>query len=558
MKLTAALTLTAAALWAGGSHAQGTPPRALSVWGDFLAGHHAEAIGDGRRALDYYAAATRKGLEASPDLYSRIYILNLTEGRLDAALVALDKVEQAEGRAPLANLTRAVRALRDGDFDRAAELLDGDEGGIARIVGPVLSAWTRVGQGDVDGALEGLQGATDGETDPAPLNALHTALIAQLAGKVDVADAGFIKLRDTATLSVRTAELLGAYLERRGKPDEARAVYGALGDGAERAILLDALEARLKSGSLPAIDVDTAQDGAAEALYGVASALLAQNAWESAMALAHLSDELRPGFPPSALVAAGALEQNQRYEDANAIYAQVPDASPFSWMAQLHLANNADRLGDTAQAEKLLEKMARQRPELARPLIELGDVLRRHEDFAAAARAYSRALERIDAVQDIHWVVFYSRGIAYEQTKQWPKAEADFLRALELSPEQPLVLNYLGYSWIDQGLNLDKALKMIEKAVEQRPRDGYIVDSLGWGLYRTGDFQGAVKHLERAVMLRPADPIINDHLGDALWQVGRVREARFQWERALALEPDADLAKTLQGKLKSGLAAAKP
>lgn len=558
LKITAALTLTAAALWAGGSPAQGTPPRALSVWGDFLAGHHAEAIGDGRRALDYYAAATRKGLEAAPDLYSRIYILNLTEGRLDAALAALDKVEQVEGRAPLANLTRAVRALRDGDFDRAAELLDGDEGGISRIVGPVLGAWVRVGQGDVDGALAGLQRATENETDPAPLHALHTALIAQLAGKLDIADAGFTKLRDTASLSVRTAELMGAYLERRGKPDAARAVYGALGDGAERAILIGALDARLASGALPAIDVATARDGAAEALYGVASALLAQNAWESAMALAHLSLELRPGFAPSALVAAGALEQNQRYEDANAIYAQVPEDSPFSWMAQLHLASNADRLGDSARAEKLLEKMATQRPGLARPLIELGDVLRRHEDFAAAARAYSRALERIEEVLDIHWVVFYSRGIAYEQTKQWPKAEADFLRALELSPEQPLVLNYLGYSWIDQGLNLDKALKMIEKAVEQRPRDGYIVDSLGWGLYRTGDFSGAVKHLERAVMLRPADPIINDHLGDALWQVGRVREARFQWERALALEPDAELATALQDKLKSGLAAAKP
>ena len=148
-------------------------------------------------------------------------------------------------------------------------------------------------------------------------------------------------------------------------------------------------------------------------------------------------------------------------------------------------------------------------------------------------------------VEDRHWRLFYVRGIAFERLGEWPKAEADFLRALELEPDQPLVLNYLGYTWVEQGRNLDEARTMIEKAVELRPDDGYIVDSLGWVAYRLGDFEEAVRQLELAVELVPGDPIINDHLGDAYWQVGRLNEARFPvaarsypWAGGRARRPD--------------------
>src|SRR5213078_2154909 len=145
------------------------------------------------------------------------------------------------------------------------------------------------------------------------------------------------------------------------------------------------------------------------------------------------------------------------------------------------------------------------------------------------------------------------RGICNERSKQWASAEGDFKRALELSPEQAHVLNYLGYSWIDQGVNLDEGMRMIRRAVEQRPDDGYIVDSLGWAYYRIHNYDEAVKQLERAVELKPEDPTINDHLGDAYWRVGRVLEARFQWSHARDLKPESeDLAK-IESKLKSGL-----
>ena len=170
-----------------------------------------------------------------------------------------------------------------------------------------------------------------------------------------------------------------------------------------------------------------------------------------------------------------------------------------------------------------------------------------------AVKAYDEAVKRIGALERRHWSLLYTRGIALERSKQWPRAEADFLAALEFEPEQPYVLNYLGYSWVDQGINLERAQKMIERAVELRPNDGYVVDSLGWVLYRLGKFAGAVRELERAVELRPEDPIINDHLGDAYWRVGRRQEARFQWRRSLSLEPEDDLLAVLRDKIKAGL-----
>src|SRR5690606_33991930 len=145
-----------------------------------------------------------------------------------------------------------------------------------------------------------------------------------------------------------------------------------------------------------------------------------------------------------------------------------------------------------------------------------------------------------DEPQPHQWTLFYFRGIAYERAKQWDKAEADLLQALALFPEQPHVLNYLGYSWVDQGMHLDEAMDMIARAVELRPNDGYIVDSLGWAHYRLGNYEEAVRELERAVELRPEDPVINDHLGDAYWKVGRRLEARFQWAHARDLDPEPD------------------
>jgi len=537
---------------ANGSGGSNEAPGAV---GQYLAGRHAEQVGQSLTALQYYGAAARENDLSTASLQKRIYILALTEGRIDEALIALNKIESAGAQAPFANLVRAVQALKLNDFARVDDILKTETKGLMRLLSPVLKAWAKAGQNDRPGALKALAVLKE-KAAPGPLHNLHAALIEDALGDPDKAEQYFLSVIAQAGMSTRITQLLGAHYERLGQYDKAEKLYTALAAKGEGAAMLALSQARRNA--TPPVRQETfrAQDGAAEALYNIASVLQAQSGDNRVQVLAYLSLYLRPNAEPTQIVVAAALDFKKRYRDANALYAKIAPGSALSWGARMNMASNLDRIGQTDDALKMLAALAKERPDSETPLTQMGDILRRHDRFKEATVAYTQALARIKTIGVRHWTIFYARGIAYEQTQRWPLAEADFLKALELSPQQPLTLNYLGYSWVDQGINLDRALDMIAKAVQLRPRDGYIVDSLGWGLYRMGQFEDAVKKLERAVMLRPADPVINDHLGDALWQVGRTREARFQWERAKNLNPDDALKKSLDNKLKNGLDAA--
>ena len=183
----------------------------------------------------------------------------------------------------------------------------------------------------------------------------------------------------------------------------------------------------------------------------------------------------------------------------------------------------------------------------------MGSLQRSAKKFEDAAASYDKAIELVGTPDRSNWTLFYFRGICFERAKQWPKAEADFKKALELFPDQPLVLNYLGYSWVDQGVNLDEAFKMLRRAVDLRPSDGYIVDSLGWAHYKLGHYQEAAEELEKAIDLKPADPVVNDHLGDAYWRVNRRIEAHFQWNHARDMRPEPEDLPNILKKIEFGL-----
>jgi Flp pilus assembly protein TadD len=261
---------------------------------------------------------------------------------------------------------------------------------------------------------------------------------------------------------------------------------------------------------------------------------------------------VRPDSAELRLIVADLLEDAGRYADANTVYAEIEPGSPLAPAAELATARNLERLDRFDEAVRLLEGLATKRAGDPEPLSELGDMLRKRERFEDAVKAYDRAFARIATLKPYHWRLLYARGIALERAKVWERAEADFLQALAFEPDQPFVLNYLGYSWVEQGRNLAQAEQMIRKAVALRPNDGYIVDSLGWVLYRLERYPEAVVALERAVELKPEDPVMNDHLGDAYWAVGRQREARFQWRTALALSPEPELKSALEDKLARG------
>jgi tetratricopeptide (TPR) repeat protein len=245
------------------------------------------------------------------------------------------------------------------------------------------------------------------------------------------------------------------------------------------------------------------------------------------------------------------------------VYRQIPESSPARPSADIQIGFGLEQLGKSEEAVKHLEATVAKRPDDVEVIIALGNVLRARKRYSEAAEIYTRAIGRIAVPDRTSWTVFYFRGTAYERAKEWPKAEADLKKALEFVPEtQPngrsQVLNYLGYSWVDMGINIDEAFKLLQRAIDLNPRDGMIIDSLGWAYYRLGRYDDAVRELEKAIELKPGDPTINDHLGDAYWKVGRRLEARFQWQHAKDSSPEPEDLEKITAKLEKGLEEEKP
>jgi tetratricopeptide (TPR) repeat protein len=298
--------------------------------------------------------------------------------------------------------------------------------------------------------------------------------------------------------------------------------------------------------------VANATDGIAESYFTFAALLQAQDANDFSLVMLRLALDMRPDFAAARLLAADILENQHHPHMALNMLNQVPATDPLIAAVRLRRVALTDRLGHADEAMHDLERMAQDYPDSPLPDEQRGDLLRLKQRFPDAVLAYDRAIERISHQQASDWILFYDRGIAEERAHAWPKAEADLHHALELSPDQPFVLNYLGYSWADKGRHLSEARKMIESAAERRPNDGAITDSLGWVMFRQGDAKDAVKTLEHAVELEPEDSTINGHLGDAYWADGRKIEAEYQWRRALTLNPDPSDAAKLEAKLNTG------
>jgi len=266
-----------------------------------------------------------------------------------------------------------------------------------------------------------------------------------------------------------------------------------------------------------------------------------------------LAVELKPDFDFAWLMIAGLQEQFGQIPKAVAALNKIGPTSPLYWQARLRAAS-LDAQGDRLEpALRRLRGLVAERPERLDAALSLADLLRTKERFADAVSAYDTAIQRIKTPDERYWPVYFGRGIVLERVKQWGRAEADMKKALQLAPEQPYVLNYLGYSWIDQGKNLDEGMKMLKRATELRPDDGAITDSVGWAYYRLGQFDTAVTWLERASEQKGDDSTVVEHLGDAYWHVGRFREARFEWRRALSQNPDKDRLPVIQDKLANGL-----
>jgi len=357
-----------------------------------------------------------------------------------------------------------------------------------------------------------------------------------------------IKLKPDGVFSQQMRRAVREFQERNGLPVDgmvgmktAEKLNAAIGGGTVA-----------HKGELPRL-IASADEGAAEALYGLGASLGRRGGEDLGLVYLQLALYLQPDHPLALLSLADLYESLKKPELAIKAYERIPQTSPLHRNAAIQMATDLDALDRADEAEKHLIALVKEFPEDQEAIMALGNVQRGHKKFAECAHTYSKGVKALGTPEKANWVLFYFRGICYERSKQWPQSEADLKKALELFPDQPQVLNYLGYSWIDQGVHLDDGMAMIKKAVQQRPDDGYIVDSLGWAYFKLGNYDEATKQLERAIELKPEDPTINDHLGDAYWRIGRTLEARFQWAHARDLKADPEDLPKILDKLKNGL-----
>ncbi len=516
------------------------PRVAPGASGAFLQGRFAL----GSAELPDAADAFLRALAADPDnteLRQQAFLASVMAGRPEAITLA-----QGLPDSPAALLVLAGQDVAAGRWAAAESKFGKLPGQDAnQVLRPLLVAWARQGAGRTDDAVAELRPF---EENPQyrGLFALHTALIDDLAGRQ--ADAGReygVAEANSGGLNLRLGTILASWQARTGHEAEARRIIQAMvGSASGLAIAEPALQLDASH-----VQVGSAADGIAETYLALAATLQRQNASEFSLLLLHLALQLRPEFTAARLLMSDLQLDSRQFGLASATLAAVPASDSLIAIVRLRQANIVERQGRIDDAASMLEEIAVTYPQRPEPFAMLAEMQRAAGHFAQAAATYGRAIERLPNPGPNDWVMFYQQGTAYERAHQWPQAEADFLHALELSPDQPAVLNYLGYSWAEQGRNLSRARQMLERAVELRPDDGAIVDSLGWVLLRQGDTAGAARWLERAVELEPEDWSINAHLGDAYWEAGRHAEAQTQWRRALILHPEPEDAEKLRAKL---------
>lgn len=507
---------------------------------DFLVGHFAELQSDAAVAANAFGQALVVRPN-DPELLQQAFVASLLDGRSGAVPLARQLPNNQVARLLLVN--HDVRTGRWTDAQTRLHALPRQ--GLTQLLQPLMLAWSQAGAGQTDAALATLQPLIDGQRFRGVF-ALHAGMIADLANR-PAAAANFYRIANAEMpdINLRLAQILASWQVRSGHPAAAARTISDFADNApDMRIALPRLLAT--AGARP---VTNPADGIAEAYLALAAALRGQNSSDLAMIMLRLALDMRPDYTAARLVGAEILAAGQHDQEALRMLADVPDRDPLSPVVRMRRAELTAQLGRAADALQQLDRVASEFPESPLPAIEQGDIYSGKREYRQAAAAYSRAIDRMHTVQRNDWPVFYQRGIAYDQAHDWPRAEADFRRALSLVPSQPSVLNYLAYTWANKDEHLAEARQMLQKAAAGRPDDGAIIDSLGWVMLRQGEVAQAVAVLQRAVELQPEDSTINGHLGDAYAAAGRELEAQYQWRRALTLNPTPDDATKLEAKL---------
>lgn len=519
--------------------------------GPYLAAIVAGGESDYAAAAAWYARAMLRDPE-NPTLLTGAVVANISIGEIGLAAEVATRLIATGSKSQPATLALLTDAAKAGNFDAILQAIaEGQTAGV--LVDDLVTAWAELGTGRMSEALAGFDKLSETEGVQA-FGLYHKALALASAGDFEGAD---------DILSGRASGPLGVM--RRGVIAHVQ-ILSQLERNADAIALLDRtfgetqdlqiadLKRRLAAGEpIPFDVVRTASEGIAEVFFSLATAMNGEAENGFTLLYSRATTHLRPDHTESILLTAGLLELQGQFDMATAAYALIPPTDFGFHVAEIGRADATYAAGRKEASLEILQGLARSHGQLISVQVALADALRRAEKFADALKVYDTAIGMVPAPDAGDWGMFYARGICHERQNDFASAEADMRKALELQPDQPQVLNYLGYSFVDRGENLDEALSMIQRAVAAQPDSGYIIDSLAWAYFRLGRYQDALEPMEQASLLEPVDPVVTDHLGDVYWSVGRTREAEFQWARALSFEPAEKDAARIRAKLEKGL-----
>ena len=519
--------------------------------GAYLAARQADLARDYRASEQYYTRALRQDPN-NPLLMEYLVMAHMLLGQFAEASPVAERLDAQDVDSQLVNMMQIASSAHQGEYAGILQRIDQGRG-IGTLIDSLLRAWAITGQGKMSSALEAFDVVAEKQGVKA-FARYHKALALASAGDFESAAGIFDQtVQGGIRLTRRGIIAQIQVLSQLDLGDQAIAVLD-LNFGASLDPEISNLRQRLSVGeTLDFSIVRTPREGLAEVFYSIANILSADAEPDYTLLYTRIAEYLRPDHLDAVLFSANLLEQLEQFELASQNYTKIPPSSPSFHNAELGRADTLRLSGNFDAAIEVLEKLARTHTGLPIVHSTLGDTLRREEMFTGAIEAYDRAVALHGGAELAPWFILYARGISHERLGHWQESEADLRTALMLNPDQPQVMNYLGYSLVEKQVKLQEALSLIQRAMALRPESGYIVDSLGWVLFRLGHYTKAVPHMERATELMPVDPIVNDHLGDVYWSVGRRLEAEFQWNRALSFEPEEKEATRIRRKLELGL-----
>ncbi len=527
-----------------------------SLLGSYLAANFAKNENDPANATTFYRSALAFD-PGSEVLLEQAFQTEASEANWSRAVPLAEELVAKDPSNRMAHLVLGLNRFKAHDYDKAdKEFSAASDGLIGELTSALARSWNALAAGDPDRALKLLELPKQAEGAQFYLN-YHAALVADVAGKKRDAVATFERSYKQHSRILRTALAYARHAARDGDKKLATTILDGLTEGSpeDQPALVRELRDEIESGKDVPLLISNADQGMAEVFYGLGDLLTNEGGVNLGILYLQMALYVSPRHVPTLIALANAYETARRFDDAVAIYDNIGENSSQQSEIAIRKGFDLNSLDKVDESKAVLDKLAAADPKDIKPLDALGTIMRSRKRYAEAVDYYTRAIALVPNPAKRHWSLFYSRGTSYERLKNWPPAEADLKEALKLYPDQPMVLNYLGYSWVDQNHNLKEGMSLIEKAVALKPDDGYIVDSLGWAHFKLGNYADAVRFLERAVELKPEDPVLNDHLGDALWHAGREREARFQWDQALTLEPEPEEVERIKKKLVEGLPA---